>query len=513
MTAKILRGGAVVCDARQPGGAVISDGAVAVQGDTITHVGSFDEVRAHVSDAEVIGTAQHVVIPGLINTHHHGWGVTPFQLGAKDELLESWILQFVRAMRPLDPYLDTLWADLQNIRSGVTTVLHAGVGREWAAYESEVREKLRAHADSGIRAAYALHVRDQNSFVYQDDEQFLGSLPPDLAARLRTLMAELTPLSVDGVFSLLGRLVDEYDGHPRLSIMVCPIGPQWCSDDLLRRVRIVANELDILIHLHCLESPHQREYGHRAYGTGTLRHLHDLGFLDSTVSLGHAVWLSEEEIEICADTGTSVCHNASSNLRLRVGVLPVARLLEAGVNVSIGMDGTALNDDDDMLQELRLVSKLHGLPQGSPAHAPPSSLDVLRMATANGASTLALNDIVGVIEPGMKADLVLVKTDRLAQPYLHPDTHPVDAILYRASGLDVDTVVIDGDVVLLEGRFTRVNADDILSRLTEAATIGPPEFYTRWFRALDELRPFIEAFWDDWPPPPTNPYYRVNSPM
>ena len=511
MNDKILRGGSVVCDARCRDGAVISDGAVAVHGDTITHVGPFAQIRARFMHAEVIGTTQHVVLPGLINTHHHGWGVTPFQLGAKDELLESWILQFVRAMRPLDPYLDTLWADLQNIRSGVTTVLHAGVGREWGAYEAEVREKLRAHADSGIRAAYALHVRDQNSFVYEDDEKFLSSLPPGLARRLRALVSELAPLSVDGIFSLLERLVEEYDGHPRLSIMICPIGPQWCSDDLLRRVRVAANDLGVLIHLHCLESPYQREYGHRAYGTGTIRHLYDLDFLDSTVSLGHAVWLSDEEIGICAATGTSVCHNASSNLRLRVGILPLPRLLDEGVNVSIGMDGTALNDDEDMLQELRLIAKVHGLPQALPLPVP-SSLDVLRMATANGATTLGLDSTIGVIQPGKKADAVLVKTDRIVRPYLHPDTDPIDAILYRASGVDVDTVVIAGDIVLRDGQFTRVDADAILSRLTEAASIGPPDVYARWFRALEEVEPFVRAFWRDWPSPPGNPYYRTNLP-
>ena len=203
MSDVIVRGVTVTGDVSSPTGEIVPDGAVAIQGATIAAVGSFDHVRKRFEHADIVGSERHVVMPGLINTHHHGWGLTTFQLGAKDDLLEPWIIDFMRAMRPIDPYLDTLWADLQNIRSGVTTVLHAGIGRDWSAYEGEVREKLRAHADSGIRAAYALHVRDQNTFVYQDDDEFLRSLPADLAQRLRAVLAEMSPLSPDGILGLL----------------------------------------------------------------------------------------------------------------------------------------------------------------------------------------------------------------------------------------------------------------------------------------------------------------------
>ena len=139
--------------------------------------------------------------------------------------------------------------------------------------------------------------------------------------------------------------------------------------------------------MHCLESPYQREFGFASYGKSTVEHLHELGMLGPDVSLGHAVWLKDRDMEICAETGTSVCHNASSNLRLRVGILPAARMLEKGVNVSIGMDGTTLNDDEDMLQELRLVSKLHRAPRGLEYTACPTPFDVLTMGTVNGVTS------------------------------------------------------------------------------------------------------------------------------
>lgn len=512
MSGTILRGGVVVCDARQPGGGAVRDGAVLVRGTAIEAVGPFEQIREQASDAEVIGSDRHFVMPGLVNTHHHGWGLSTFQLGVQDDLLEPWLVDFYRGMRQLDPYLDTLWGDLRNIRSGVTTVLHAGFNRDIREYTNDIHEKLRAHTDSGIRAAYALNIRDQNTFVYQDDETFLATVPDDLARRLRNVLAQADPASApDGVFALLRELVGQYEGHSRLSIMLCPIAPQWCSDDLLRRIRDEVTDLGIYMHLHCLESPYQREYGARVYGTGMVQHLEGLGFLDESVSLGHAVWVNDEEIKICAATGTSVCHNASSNLRLRVGILPAPRLMEQGVNLSLGMDGTGIDDDEDMLKELRLVSKLHRVTTELPPPPPPSSREVLQMGTANGARTLGLQDEIGSLAPGRRADIVLVDMATVKRPYLDPGTDPIDAILYRASGSDVDTVMIDGEVVFSGARFTKLDEDDVANRLAAVASAPPSDLHLEFSEALAELRPHVERFWSDWTGAPTQPYYLTNS--
>ena len=154
--------------------------------------------------------------------------------------------------------------------------------------------------------------------------------------------------------------------------------------------------------------------------------------LGPDVSLGHAVWLKDRDMEICAETGTSVCHNASSNLRLRVGILPAARMLEKGVNVSIGMDGTTLNDDEDMLQELRLVSKLHRAPRGLEYTACPTPFDVLTMGTVNGARSVTMESEIGKLEPGRKADVVLID-DAFARPYLDPRMRDHRAVVAEPS--------------------------------------------------------------------------------
>jgi cytosine/adenosine deaminase-related metal-dependent hydrolase len=216
-------------------------------------------------------------------------------------------------------------------------------------------------------------------------------------------------------------------------------------------------------------------------------------------------------MEICAATGTSVCHNASSNLRLRVGILPAARLLEKGVNVSIGMDGTTLNDDEDMLTELRLVSKLHRLPRGLEYVRCPDSYDVLRMATTNGARSVTMPDAIGKLEPGRKADVVLVDYDAIAQPSLAPRVHVVDAVVYRARGLDVDTVVVGGEVLLRDGRFTRADVDDVTRRLAESAAAPLPADTERWHGCLRELHPHVVRFYEHWQTPDYRPAYATSS--
>lgn len=511
MGAYLVSGRFVVADAtRLAQGGLIEHGAVAVEGDSVVAVGPYDDLKSRYPDAEEIGGDGHVVIPGLVNTHHHGWGLTSLELGFTDDYLESWIID-IWQLKVVDAYLDTLWADMKNIRSGVTTLLHAAYGRDFGNYVGETRAKLRAHADSGIRAGYAVHTLDQHLFVYQDDATFLGSLPDGLGERIQSILAEIGPAGAADFFDLLEGVAAEYADHPRITIMACPIAPQWCSDALLKQIRERANEYDLPIHLHCVESPYQRAFGFQSYGESTVEHLNGLGFLGPDVSFGHAVWMSEKDMDICAATGTSVCHNPSSNLRLRVGILPAVRLLEKGVNVSIGMDGTTINDDEDMLQELRLVAKLHRLPRGLQYAAAPTSEDVLRMATANGARSMTLESSIGILEPGKKADIVAIDLERIERPYLDPRVHVVDAILYRARGMDVDTVLVDGEVVLRDREFVKLDENEIVRELRASAEVEPSPLQARWHEALRELKPHVVRFYERWETPAYEPCYTVNT--
>ncbi|MDQ3670367.1 MAG: amidohydrolase family protein, partial [Actinomycetota bacterium] len=458
-----------------------------------------------------LGSDRHLVMPGLVNTHHHGQGLSTIQLGLRDDLLEFWLADFWAKVKPLDAYLDTLYGDLKLIRSGVTTVLHAGYSREPGNIREEAFASLKAHDDAGIRVAFGVQASDQNSFAYDSNEKFLAGLPPDLSARVQAALSEFPAFTTDDYFALVDDLFAAYGDHPRITLLLCPSGPQWCSDALLRRLREVATGYGAGLHLHCLESPYQREFGRLSYGKGTVEHLHELGLLGPDVSLAHAVWMTEREGEICAATGTSVCHNASSNLRLRCGILPAAQLLEQGVNVSIGMDGMGLNDDDDMLQELRLVARLHGMPCRLERLGSPTAADVLRMATVNGARSTTIGPSIGTLEPGAKADIALLDLEAVGGVYVGPGADLLDLVLYRARGAHVDSVLVGGEVLLRDGCFTKVDEEGIIERLAENAAADAGPRVARLLEVLDELRPHVHHRFSDWPEPDFESAYVVNS--
>jgi 5-methylthioadenosine/S-adenosylhomocysteine deaminase len=512
MALKLIRGRHALIDpGALPHSGVVENGAVAIEGDEVVAAGPYPELRERFTTAEELGSDRHLVMPGLVNTHHHGQGLSTIQLGLRDDLLEFWLADFWARVKPLDAYLDTLYGDLKLIRSGVTTVLHSGYSREPGNLREEAFASLRAHDDAAIRVAFGVQASDQNSFAYEPNSKFLAGLPPELSARAQAALSEFPSFTTDDYFALVDDLFAAYGDHPRVTLLLCPFGPQWCSDALLRRLREVATGYGAGLHLHCLESPYQREFGRLSYGKGTVEHLHELGFLGPDVSLAHAVWMTESEGEICAATGTSVCHNASSNLRLRCGILPAAALVEQGVNVSIGMDGMGLNDDDDMLQELRLVARLHGLPRRLERLPCPTASDVLRMATVNGARSTTIGPSIGTLKVGAKADVVLLDLEAVAGAYFHPSTDWLDLLLYRARGQHVDTVLVGGEVLLQDGRFTKLDEEGIMARLAENAAADSSPRVARLLHVLDELRPHVHRFFTGWPEPDLRPAYSVDS--
>ena len=262
-------------------------------------------------------------------------------------------------------------------------------------------------------------------------------------------------------------------------------------------------------HIHLVETYYQKQYGIRTWGKTPVAHLKDLGFLGPEVSCAHAVWLTDDDIDLLGQSNTTLCHNVSSNLRLKNGVAPVNGMWARGVNVAMGTDSTAINDDDDMLQEMRLVSKIHRQPGiGAPAI---NSHQVLRMATLNAAAPTFFHDEIGALEKGRRADVVLLDMTDIQGPYLDPDVHIVDALLYRGKARHVDTVIIGGEVVLRNGRFTRINKEDVLRELKDrfARPLETSVVETR--QMVEQLLPHVERFYQSWGPEDGPPHYRYNS--
>lgn len=490
---------------------VLEDAAVFQQDGVIRDIGPWEALRRRHPAAEVLGSPGHVVLPGFVNAHHHV-GLTPFQLGSPDYPLELWFASRLGA-RAVDPYLDTLYSAFEMLESGITTVQHIHGWR--GAPASRVRQVadriLQAYRDVGMRVSYSYMLRDQNRLAYEADAAFVRRLPPDLAPDVDAFLTGHA-IPVADQLDLFRGLWDAHGQNRagRTRIQLAPANLHWCSDETLTALEAASARHGVGMHMHLVETAYQREYARRRTGGTALAHLDRLGLLGPRLTLGHGVWLTAADIERAAERGVMICTNPSSNLRLRSGIAPVNRFLAAGVPVAIGLDEAGINDDRDMLQEMRLALRIHrvpGMDDGVPTPA-----QIFRMATEGGAATTPFAGEVGALQVGRSADLVLLPWRQVAHPYLEADTPVLDAVVLRARASAIDTVVVAGEVVLREGRVTRVDKAAVLQEL--AATLRQPltaeeEHRRRLSRALfQHVRDFYAGWLDT---ESLDPFYRQSS--
>ncbi|MFC1995892.1 amidohydrolase family protein [Chloroflexota bacterium] len=486
---------------------VITDGAVFQKDGEIIDVGKYDTIKACYATDEEIGSDQHMVLPGLVNAHQHTRGVSHLLRGASDDNLELWLIRLLE-QKPVDPYLDNMYSIARLIESGVTTVMHSHFPTG-PNYEEGVMSALKAFKDGGLRVAFALGIRNQNNLVYENNQIFLNSLPPSLATRARQYCADW--ISEEEYFTLFANLYKEYgtDTSPTVKILHGPAAPQWCSDELLIRIKQSADEYQAGIHAHMLETIYQKLYAFKRFGKTFVEHLNDIGFLSPRVSFAHCIWVTESDMELLAESGASVCHNPSSNLRSKSGIAPVNYMMARGVNVALGMDSFTINDDEDMLQELRLCANLHRPP--GLGKLSPNASELLKMATVNGARVTLFSNQIGTLEKGKRADIVLVNLESITEPYLEPELGVIDVLLGRGKASDVDTVMIDGEIVLRNRQHIRINKGEIVAQLRESLRESLKPSDAARIRLAQELRPYVFEFYKDWQEPVASPFYIYNS--
>lgn len=503
---KLVRGRWVIPGADD---AVLIDGAVLVKDGDVIALDSWRTLRERYPDAEVIGSDSMAILPGLINAHHHSKGVSTIQHGIVDMLLEPWILSHRRA-RGGDPRLEALLSAAEQLRSGVTTVVNVlNASGDAHAFSSTVRDTMSGYDASGIRAVTAAGFTTQSYLVsgVGEDERFIASLPEAVRPYARMMLPDDTRITENEYFQVMESVWTEYRDHPRIGLWFGPPGPQWVSDEFMMRIAERAESLDTGIQTHVDESIYEMIHGPSFYGKHTMLHLNELGVLSPRFSIAHGVWLTREEIAVMAETGASISHNPSSNLRLRAGIAPLNGLLEAGVDVALGMDGTTLNEDEDMFAEMRLAMRLHGTPVlGEPA---PGADDIFSMATKGGAKLMRQEGRLGRIAGGHAADLVLIDLGRMTWPWIAPEADPKDIVLFRARAGDVDTVLVDGEVVLRGGLPTRFDLQDVGLELAERLDAAPyPEANAEM---VAQLLPYLEDWYKKWQVPALKPWIRYNS--
>lgn len=450
---------------------------VLVDGVRILEVDELPGLQATHPDATVTRRPHHVLLPGMVNAHHHV-GLTPFQHGVPDSSLETWIAGRV-AEDDVDLRLDTLYSAAQLIRSGVTAVQHI---QGWYATDATsladgARTTIDAYVEAGLRVSFSKMIRDQNLFVHTDDRFLLAVLPEEARVGFeRVLAGQSVPLQDQ--LQLFESLTADYAGQDGVAVQLAPANFHWMSDDALAAVADEARRFGVPMHMHLLETPYQREYlKRRSEGQG-VRYLERFGMLSPGLTLGHGTWLDPEDVAAVAEHGVHVCHNCSSNFRLSSGRAPVTTLLEAGVGVGIGIDEAGINDDRDMLQELRMVYCTNR--ESGILGRRLTAAQVLAMATTGGADTTPFAGRIGRIAPGREADLVLMDLEALTFPYQQAGADLPELIVQRGRDRMVTDVMIRGRWVMTDSVLQTIDERALLDEIhASLGRVDPAEHHAR----------------------------------
>jgi cytosine/adenosine deaminase-related metal-dependent hydrolase len=426
---------------------IIRDGAIAVAGGRIVGVGKRQEIRdAFAHDTERRDLGGKVVIPGLVNTHVHLTQAlirgTVDDLGLIDFLVKGvWVL--MGNYDHDDARVSTELCILEMLKSGTTAFVESMVVLHYG-----FDGIARVVEQSGIRAALSKTVMDTASYV-EGHPMHYG-------------MVEDPTEAFQEALDMHAKWDGEADG--RIQVWFGPRPPGGCSADLYREMMKAANERGMGVTVHLAEVKEDVAFIKEQYGMRPVEFAESVGMVGPQVLLIHAVWLNEDDIALVAQTGTHVTHNPVSNTKLASGIAPIPTMLKAGVNVSLGTDAGTCNNTYDMIREMRWASTLHKVSHRDPEVTPCET--ALEMATINGARAMGLEDQIGSIEVGKQADFVALDMDK---PHLTPTADPVSAIVYAASGADVDTVVIGGETVVEGGEVLTMDEDRILSEARERA--------------------------------------------
>jgi len=490
---------------------LISDGGLVHDQGKVVAVGRFADIAARYPDATVTHHASHMLLPGFVNSHHHV-GLTPLQLGSPDHALELWFATRLSA-RDVDAYLDTLYSGFEMLASGITTVqhIHGWMRGGYEQVHAASSGVLKAYQSLGMRASYCYAVREQNRFVYEDDAAFCARLPSDIGVPMAEHLRRSSMSFADHI-RLYAQLREENADQSLTRIQLAPANLHWVTDDGLMSLVERAQADQVPMHMHLLETAYQKEYARRRTGTSAVKHLHRLGALGPWMTLGHAVWMDEEDVEIVSGTMTCVCHNCSSNFRLRSGLAPINALSRRNVTIGLGLDEAGINDDRDMLQEMRLALRAHRVP-GMDESEVPTCAEVLRMASEHGARTTAFRGQIGKLEPGHLFDAVAIDFDAAMFPYQDDDVPPLDALIQRATTRHVDTTYVGGDPVYAKGRFKYVDRDEVMGRIAEMLSRPrtPDEEKRRWLSK--QVIPHVKRFYADYlkDEPARSPFYAPSS--
>jgi cytosine/adenosine deaminase-related metal-dependent hydrolase len=444
----IVAGAAVIT--MDPGRRIIADGAVLIRGDRIVEVGKAADLEARHPTEPLHRFADHLITPGLVDTHVH-LAQALIRGCADDRALIEWLCDRVWVLQGHftedDGRVSARLCIAEMLKSGTTTFLESMLAHRYGF--DGIAESVR---DSGIRATLAKIVMDTPRYA-------------NAALPMHPGMIEDRETGLEGTLRMHARWHGAADG--RIRVWFGPRTPGAVTPELYREIARLARADGLGITMHLAEVRQDREFLQSAYARLPVEFAEDVGLVGPHVVLVHMIWISEGEIRTLARTGTHVSHNPHSNAKLGSGVCPVPALLRAGVNVALGCDGGPSNNTYDLVREMKMAACLHKGVQEDPLAVPAEQ--VLEMATLGGARALGLERDIGSLEPGKKADLAIFALHRL---HLTPNPNPVSTLVYAAGGGDVSDVMVDGRWVVQGSRLLTMDESEIIrDARTHAASL------------------------------------------
>src|SRR3954470_13203514 len=505
----ILRGKYVLTDPRRKEKGVIRDGGIAIEGDRVTAVDLFDNLKKQNPEAKVLGNGKQLLMPGLVDAHSHGRGMSPIQKGVKNDFLENALFDWAY-MHALPAELCAAMTAYHHIRSGATLLHHNGFDDDGAIGLQRAHQAVKEYLDSGIRLAFSPGVRDESKLAL-DEFAFFETLPADLKEWARPRVFYDKKRLEEDYFNLFGELHSKYNDE-KTRVLLSPSWAHGLTEGFARRIVETASG-QTQIHMHTLQSPVQKPYGLRRHGKPTMKWLDEVGLVAKNVTYGHAIHVTREDIELMGRRGASVTNHPSCNFIMRNGITPVMQMRKAGVNVAMGMDDKTINDDEDAVMELRMMHKVHRLSTYDLTEPPLDAYEAFEIATVNGARVCGFEGEAGALLPGMKADAVLVDLDRVEnEPWLDPRSDIVEAFVQRSMGSDVNTVVIGGRVAMQERELKLLDVKALFAEVREFCSKGLPEEHRKRADMLARIKPYAQKWYPGWHDKMVNePFYRVNS--
>lgn len=400
---------------------------------------------------------RRLVVPALVNAHDHARpSMTSF--GAANMPLETWILRSALGTPP-DPYLAAAVALARTARSGCgAMMIHYTRPSGTMPMVDEAKAIARAAADVGIRIAFALAVRDRNPLVYGDSAAVLDALPAEAREPVEALFIR-PALPPKAYLDLVDEIHDAIAG-PLVDVQYGPAGVQWCSTALLEAIAERSAATGRRVHMHLLETIYQRAWADRAFPGGMVRHLKEIGLLSERLTLAHCVHARPAELDMIAEAGATIVTNFSSNLHLHSGLGPIADAHARGCAIAVGVDGQALDEDDDAIREMRLVQLAH---DGLGFRRNWSRAGFLELAVRNGRHATGAPG-PGALVPGGAADFTVLDLDRLDPDAIMP-VDPLDLLFARGNSGCVVDVVVAGRTVVRDGALTGVDLPALQAEL------------------------------------------------